>query len=274
MRVVFSIYDMPKRSRQFAPTHTKARRLRIAAVVVVIIAIFAVPVIRTSLRHGVSAFGLSITKGANSIGGWFGSIGTAVRTKHSLEAENIQLKAKVDELTAQLAERDQLARDNAELRVAMGRKEIHHFTLAAVIAKPPHSIYDTLIIDGGASLGFVEGDIVYADGETPIGTIGRVMPNSAIVRLYSSPGERTEARLSPSNVDITLVGRGGGNFSATVPHDVTVAEGAAVITKEIDGSIIGVFKKITSDERDPFKTLLLVSPTNINELAYVQVRQK
>ncbi len=265
---------MQKRSRQFSPTHTKTRQLRVAAVVVVLVAVFAIPTVRTGLRHGVSAVGIGIVRGANSFGGFFGNIATAVRRKESLEAENASLKTKVDELTARVTESDQIVRENADLRAAMGRSEAHHFTLAAVVAKPPHSIYDTLVIDGGSVLGFAPGDTVYANGATPIGTIDQVLPNSAIVRLYSAPGEKTEARLSPSNMDITLVGRGGGNFSATVAHDITVAADAAVVSKEADPSILAVFRKITSDARDPFQTLLLVSPVNVNELSFVEVRQK
>ncbi len=264
---------MQKRSRQFAPTHTKARQARIIVIVVLLVAIFAIPMVRLGLRHGVSAVGLGVSHATHSVGGFFGGIATSIRSKNSLEAENVALQAQVDELTTRLIDSVQLSRDNANLKAAMGRNENNHFTLAAVTAKPPHSVYDTLIIDGGSAVGFVAGNMVYANGETPIGTIDQVLVHSAIVRLYSAPGEKTSARLSPSNIDVEIVGRGGGNFSATVPHDIVVGEGAAVVTKDIHSSVLAVFKKVTSDARDPFQTLLLGSPLNINELAFVEVRQ-
>ncbi len=264
---------MQKRSRQFAPTHTKARQVRIIGIVVLLVTIFAIPLVRSGLRRGVSAVGLGVSRGTHSVGGFFSGVATSIRSKTSLEAENVALKAQVDELTTRLIDSVQLSRDNANLKAAMGRNESNHFTLAAVTAKPPQSIYDTLIIDGGSTVGFVAGNTVYANGETPIGTIDQVLPRSAIVRLYSAPGEKTEGRLSPSNIDVEIIGRGGGNFSATIPHDIVVGEGAAVVTKEIHSSVLAVFKKITSDSRDPFQTLLLGSPVNINELAFVEVRQ-
>jgi cell shape-determining protein MreC len=261
------------RQRQFAPTHTKTRRLRAAAIIIALGIIFAIPAVRGALRHGVSIIGLGISRSTHSVGGWFSGIATTIRSKHSLEAENIAQKAQIEELITRLTEHDQLARENADLKAAMGRNETHHFTLASVLAKPPHSIYDTLIIDGGSKVGFTVGQIVYANGETPIGRIEQVLAWSAIVRLYSAPGEKTEARLSPSNVDVTLIGRGGGNFSTTVAHDLDIGEGAAVVTKELNASVLAVFKKIISDERDPFQTMLLATPVNIHELSFVEVRQ-
>ncbi len=241
--------------------------------VLVIAALFAIGPTRRAIHTGVSAIGTVINRSANTVGGWFGSLRTAIRSKQALEAENKDLAMQVGELQTRLADSDQLTRENADLRAAMGRSEAPHFTLAAVLAKPPHSLYDTLIIDGGGAAGFTVGQVVYASGTTPIGTIAEVRSGSAVVRLHSAPGEQTEARLSPSNIDVTLVGRGGGNFSVTVPHDAQISTDAAVVTKEINPSVIALFKKITSDARDPFQTLLLAAPVNINELAFVEVRE-
>ena len=262
-----------KHSRQFSPTHTKTRQLRIAVIIVILVVVFAVPKVRSALRHGVSFIGLGIAQGTHSVGGFFGSVATAVRNKETLQNQNTALKAQVDQLTAQLATSTQLSQENADLKSAMNRTSTANFTLAAVISKPPHSMYDTIIIDGGSKNGFVTGQVVYADGQNPIGTIDQVLPTSAIVRLYSAPGQQTDARLSPSNIDVTIVGRGGGDFSATVPRDLVVTDGATVVTKDIDQSVLAVYKKITSDSRDPFQTLLLVSPINVNGLAFVEVRQ-
>lgn len=258
--------------RQFTPAHTKSRRLRVAIIVVVLVALFAVPVIRKGVRTATATVGLGIAHATHSVGGIFSWLGTSIRTKHSLENENTQLKAQVAELTTRVIERDSLARENADLKAAMGRAGAMHFTLASVVGKPPHSLYDTLLIDGGTASGFLVGQTVYASGETPIGTIESVLPHSAIVRLYSAPGQETQARLSPSNIDVTIVGRGGGNFSATVAHDLVVDPRATVVTKEIEVSVIAIFQKITSDPRDPFQTLLFAAPVNVNNLSFVEVR--
>lgn len=260
-------------SRQFVPARNKNKGIRIAVVAAVLILIFTIPVTRSAVKSAVHAIGMTVARSTHAVGGWFSGIGTMVRSKYAIENENTNLKVQIEELTARLSERDMLARENADLKQTLGRTNSAHFILAAVIAKPPHSIYDTLIIDGGTSIGLSVGQIVYANGETPIGFIQAVTANTATVELYSASGEKFDARLSPSNIDVTLIGRGGGNFSATVTHDVVIPDGAIVVTKEIHPYTVALFQKITSDPRDPFQTLLLSAPVNINELSFVEVRQ-
>lgn len=247
--------------------------MRLAVILVLVAIVFAVPPLRNGLRRSVSIVGTGIGHVTHSVGGFFGSIGTGIRSKNRLAEENAALRAEVSRLTAKTASEDVLAQENAELKAAMGRTENGVFVLAAVLGKPPHSVYDTLLVDGGAKAGISVGQTVYAGGETPIGTVAEVMPLSAVVRLYSAPGEKTEAHLFPSNTDITLIGRGGGNFSATIPHELTVEVGTAVVTKALDPKVIGTFMKVTSDARDPFQTLLLASAININDLSFVQIRK-
>lgn len=257
--------------KQYVP-----RRRRYPALIVVgvlLVVLLTVPVTRNGIRKGVGAFGMSVLRGTNAFGGWFKGIGSTLRFKSSLVEENSLLKGQLATLGARLAERDQLARENEELKAQMGRAVNIKFTLAAVLAKPPESLYDTLIVDGGESTGFTVGQVVYANGETPIGTIEQVMPDSAVVRLYSSSGQKTVARLDPSSVDVTLVGRGGGVFVVEVPHDLSVDANSLALSKELDPHIIATLQKATSDPRDSFQTLLFSSPVNMNELSFVQVRQ-
>ena len=260
--------------RQFVPAHTKTRRLRIAVIVGVIAVIFLVPVLRSGLRRGTAVIGAGVSQAAHATVGFFGSIGTGFRSKNALAAENAALAAQNAQLAAENANETMLAGELADLKASMGRTDPNmRFTLAAVIAKPPESPYDTLVVDGGASVGLAAGQTVYADGDTPIGTVAEVLPESAVVRLYSSPGQATDARLAPSNTDITLTGRGGGNFSATVPQGLAVADGATAVSKELVPTVLAVFEKVTSDPRDPFQTVLFASPLNVNGLAFVQVLQ-
>jgi cell shape-determining protein MreC len=259
--------------RQFVPAHTKTRRLRTALIILAALIIFGVPVIRNSLRHGAAFVGSGLGRGTHAVGGFFGSIGTAIRTKSSLEKENVSLQAKNAELTTSLIDHDTLVHELDDLKASMGRTTGIRLLLASVLEKPPHSLYDTLQIDGGREAGFMVGQTVYANGDTPIGTIVEVSTRTALVRLYSTPGEKTEARLSPSNTDITLIGRGGGNYSATVPHEVATAAGMTVVSKDISPRVIAVFQKVTSDPRDPFQTFLLNSPVNVNDLSFVEVGQ-
>ena len=260
--------------RQFVSAHTKTRRARTIAIVAGVALIFAVPVLRNGVGKGAAFVGTGISRGAHSVGGFFASIGTGFRSKNKLAAENAALTAENADLNAQVESENAIVQENTELKAAMGRTDPSaHFIFAAVIDKPPHSVYDTLVIDGGSGAGIAVGQTVYANGDTPIGTVAETMQGSALVKLYSAPGVATDARLSPSDTDITLTGRGGGDFSADVPHDLVVSSGATAVSKEFDPSVIAVFQKVTSDPRDPFQTLLLAAPINVNGLSFVEVRQ-
>ncbi len=259
--------------RQFVPAQTRSRRTRAAAIVFVVAVIFLVPPLRRTAFDAAGAIGLGTARVTRSVGGWIGGIGTGLRSKRALVAQNESLRAELGKAAAQLAAREQLLAENAALKEALGRRGEAHFIVASVLRKPPVSAYDTLVIDGGGEAGLAEGQTVYAYGETPIGTIVEVSGNSAVVRLWSAPGEKTAARLSPAGIDIELVGRGGGNFEAIVPQDLAVPESASAVTRELNAKVLARFRKVISDPRDPFQTLLMSAPVNVQMLSFVEVRQ-
>lgn len=260
-------------ARQFNPSHKGARIWRFGVVIVLVLAIVLVPVTRNAARIGLRSVGMVIAKGTHAVGGSINAVITTIRFKSSLEAENTALKNTNIKLAAQASAAESLARENADLKTILGRADHDHFVLASVIEKPPHSLYDTLMIDGGSSAGFVLGQTVYSEGEIPVGTISEVFPASALVTLYSTSGEKTEVRLLPSGIDVTLAGLGGGNFSVDAPHDLPVTPEIVAVTKELTPHVIARYQKTTSDPRDPFQTLLLSSSINMNELNIVEVKK-
>ena len=248
-------------------------------ILAVLVLLFAVPSTRDGIRRGANFVGVEILRVSNSVGGWFLEIGTTFRSKTALENENADLKAQLADNSSKILDYDALAAENTDLKSILGRSTTAHLTLAAVLANPWQSAYDTLVIDGGTNASLAVGQTVYAEGDMPIGTIETVAANSALVRLYSSPKETTDGDLYIANdtgtahLDVTLTGRGGGNFETTVPRDLVVPDGALVFSKDINPRVIAVFQKVTSDARDPFQTLLLESPVNVAELNFVEVGQ-
>ena len=259
--------------KQFVPRKRTGLAVGTVVAVVVIGILFAIPFTRTVVTTIFRAVGMTTLRTTDSVSNWFSWKGETMRTKKSLVAQNEDLKNQIIQFEARVAEDIMLRQNLADITSAMNRSEGMNVTLAAVLSKPPTSAYDTLVIDGGEHAGLQVGQTVFAAGATPIGIIESVSNNSALVRLYSSPGQETQARFSPAGIDITLVGRGGGNFSADVPHDLVVTEGAAAVTKELNSHLLAQFRKVTSDPRDPFQTVLLVAPVNIQSLSFVQVRQ-
>lgn len=259
--------------KQFVPHVARRRRFFIISTIVVLIALFSISTTRVGILKAFAYIGMPFARISSQATTSIDEMSERVHTKKTLIAENDALQSQVAELEVRLRERDMLVHELADLKAIFNREGSSSFTLASIISKPPHSPYGTLTIDGGSLVGIKDGQIVYADGRTPIGVIDGVMEKSAIVRLYAFPGERTMARLSPANLDIELIGKGGGNFIAIVPHDFVVAPETVAVTKELNSRIVAYMQEIISDDREPEKTILFTSPANVLELSFVQVKQ-
>jgi hypothetical protein len=118
-----------------------------------------------------------------------------------------------------------------------------------------------------------EGLQVFADGNMPIGEIGKVYENSSLVMLYSNPGQVTEAMLEGSNTTVELIGRGGGNFEMTIPLDLPSENGKLVVLPSTQSGVIAVIDALLSVPTDPVKKVLLRSPVNIQSLKWVQIKR-
>ena len=257
--------------KQYVPKKYPYRGILIAGGIFVLVLVL--PFTRSFISRVGGSIGTSILRVVNGSSGWLSNRFALLESKRSLLQENELLQGQILELEARNAERNLLAQENEELKRVLGRSESNTFILAAVLAKPPKSVYDTLLIDGGESIGLVKGQGVYAHGRIPIGIIEEVRSESAVVRLYSSAGEKTDVRLVPLGVDVTLVGRGGGAFSATVPHDIELTSDVTAVSIGLYQNIVAEFEKVTSDSRDTAQTALFASPMNMSELTFVQIRK-
>lgn len=270
---------MMSHRRQFVPVPNRGKRTAIIVILFIVVLVFSFRILRNILRETGSGVGMAVVHSSDTTFGIFSNIGIAFRSKASLNAENESSKSQLAEIQSRLIEHDILVSENKELKEYMGRKEAGSFVLAKILEKPSHSVYDTLIIDGGSNAGISAGQVVYVNGVIPIGKIEEVNKYSGTVRMFSSPKQNTEARLSilsgekATYVDVTLVGRGGGNFQTIVPHDLEVPVGTLASLRGLAGGIIAEYKKTISDERDPLQTVLLTSPVNIQEINFVQVAQ-
>ena len=204
--------------------HHSNKRLqyRIALCVFLILVLFVIPGTRRGIRNTFVAVATPVVRITDSVGTTFSNIFQTLRYKSSLVAENSALTQKNLDLTARVADYDELSRENQDLKTAMNRGSGAQFTLAAVLSKPPVSLYDTLIIDGGSKAGLQVGQTVYVNGDIPIGSISEVFSHVAVVTLYSAPAEKIDARLDPAHIDVTLFGHGGGDYLVSVPHDFAV----------------------------------------------------
>ena len=265
--------------------------LKITLGIVVLIFLFY---FRANIFDGLSSISQGVSHPVlvlgNIVGEKIKSVGSYFVSKNSLYQQNQKLQADLNFDEARMSNYDSVVADNASLKEILGGKDPKTpLVLAAILAKPNQSPYDTLVIDAGLAQGIKTGNTVFAlgydptgkaIGDVPIGRIAEVYQNSSKVILFSSPGETTEAVIennpAPSssqggNVFTELTGRGGGNFEMILPIDLTVQKGNQVDLPGTNPYLLAIIETVISDPRDPSIKALLQSPVNVQELKFVEV---
>ncbi len=143
--------------------------------------------------------------------------------------------------------------------------------VANVIARPPESPYDMLIIDAGTKVGSAVGDVVIAQGGIPIGTINEVSTYASRVILFSSPNATTTAWVGTSHYPIILKGTGSGTFSAQIIRQTKVTVGDMIFVPGIPQHAIGRIVRIDTAPAAVIETLRIKPFVNIFSLATVLV---
>ena len=218
----------------------------------------------------------------NVVSNSFGGFRAFVANKDDILKENEDLRNKLNEQTASLSNQTSVLADKLRLEAILGRKQDSNpFLLSAILAKPNKSPYDTLIVDTGENNGVKTGDLVFAMGNVPIGRVAAVYPFSAKIVLFSTADEKTEVVLATGSMPtgeagqsafVEVVGRGGGNFEMVLPRDFSITEGTEVVLPGIHSYTVAVVQAVISDPRDAFSKALLISPINIYELKFVQIK--
>ena len=194
------------------------------------------------------------------------------KTKQTLINDKLVIEQKLFLTGNLLALNETLQKENETLKDLLGRKEIKQKTiLASVLVKPPQTPYDSLLVDIGEDQGLEVGDKVIANANIFIGEVSEVLPHSAKVTLYSSPGRKLSVVLGLSQVSVEAVGIGGGNFHILLPREVEVKEGDVIIIPAITNNVFGIVEKINFKDTDSFQTVLFKSPVNISELSFVEI---
>lgn len=155
-----------------------------------------------------------------------GGVGTFFSDKHKLAYERDSLQK---ENAALVAENSALQTRVGDLTKLLGaRTEATPGVLAGVLARPPVSPYDVLVVDRGTKDGVSTGALVYGAGGVPLGTVAAATQNSSRVLLYSSPGKETAAWVGEAKIPLTIVGEGSGAFYSMASRDAGISAGMPV----------------------------------------------
>lgn len=176
----------------------------------------------------------------------------------ALAAENQVLAQKVAALSALLGDTHVAAPGNA--------------LVLDVVARPPESPYDSLVVSGGSADGVVVGMEAFGNGMVPIGSVESVTAHFARITLFSAPGVSLSAWVGASHTPLTLSGRGAGAFAAAAPRSSPIMKGDVVFAPGAGALPLGVVRTIGGDAASPTETVFITPSANPFTLSSVVVR--
>lgn len=159
-----------------------------------------------------------------------------------------------------------LAEENAELSAMLKLPHQLIFAGGRVAARPPKTVYDTLLTVVDRHAGVATGDLVLYKG-IYLGTVSSVAGDAVLITLASSPGMITEARAGTPAAIIIMHGLGGGAFGFEIPSSVALVPGDLVT---VSGLPIAVVRSVTPLEGNASAAVLAASPVSAASLSIVE----
>jgi cell shape-determining protein MreC len=199
------------------------------------------------------------------------SLFSGFSSKQKLATDNAALSTEIATLTNQnnaLTTRDQ---DLTKLLGGQGNISNGSMILAGVLARPPESAYDTLVVSSGSNAGVVVGAQAFGNGSIPIGEVTTVNKGSSVIQLLSTSGIRTDGWEGENRTPITLTGSGGGSLTASLPKEATPLVGDSVYVPGPGAIPVGT---VTEVDVDPSSTTLVVHIrliVNVFSLTWIQI---
>lgn len=219
--------------------------------------------------------GRPILETKQSIINGFTDIGYLFNTKEYLLNENRRLTEENSGIRLQMIDYQILKDENIDLKEMLGRNNLEdNFILGNILTKPSSSPYDTIIIDIGENDGVEINNVVYVNGDIPVGSITKLYEKTSLVSLFTNPGQKTEGFINGLNASVELTGRGGGNFEMIIPIELQVENGTIIYLPGLTSHVVALVDDVISAPTDPFKKVLLSSPVNIQNLKWVEVRKE
>lgn len=197
------------------------------------------------------------------------SAGSVFESKAALEQEIEQLRMENARLTT---ESQTLAARVSDLTKLLGSRTEHGSgILAGIIARPPISPYDVLVVDAGTEEGVESGKLVFGAGGMPVGTVASASGQNARVLLFSAPGRETGAWVGDTRVPVTLIGKGSGAMVAQVARDAEIIVGAQVYVSGPGALPIGSVSEVITDPASPLALLHIRPLANPFSITWVTI---
>lgn len=195
------------------------------------------------------------------------------KSKRELVEEIILMRAREQDLIQERLRLEVLQDENIKLRDDFKRNESagRELLLGHILVKPQVSPYGTVVLDVGSEHGVLLGNQVFSSPGVIMGEIVEVFRGTSKVRLYTASGSIQPVIIDNQNLYIEARGKGAGAMELHLPREVEIFEGDQLLYPSADNYIVGVVTARLFDVRDPFQTILAISPVNTNHLRWLYV---
>ena len=276
-----------RRTRKFFNDLLKSRHFLIVLIIICLTLILATFTRENSQGPLYTIAGTVITpfqNGVNRVGDALMNWASGFKNVQKLNTENEELRAKIEELTAQ---NNQLIQAQAELKRLEDLYELdqeypeYTKVAASVISKDPGNWYSTFVINKGKADGLAV-DMNVLAGSGLIGIITATGENWSTVRTIIDDASSISGMVASTSDtcvvsgNLSMMNSGKIEFSELKDRDEVVTEGTAIVTSNIStkyltGLLIGYVAEVAEDSNHLTKSGTLIPAADFKNIREVLV---
>ena len=276
-----------RKTRKFFNDLLKSRHFLIVLVIICLALILATFTRDNSQGPLYTIAGSVITpfqNGVNRVGDALMNWASGFKNVQKLNTENQELRAKIDELTAQ---NNQLIQAQAELKRLEELYELdqeypeYTKVAASVISKDPGNWYSTFVINKGTADGLAV-DMNVLAGSGLIGIITETGENWSTVRTIIDDASSISGMVASTSDtcvvsgNLSMMDSGKIEFSELKDRDEVVTEGTTIVTSNIStkyltGLLIGYVAEVAEDSNHLTKSGTLIPAADFKNIREVLV---
>ena len=276
-----------RRTRKFFNDLLKSRHFLIVLIIICLTLILATFTRENSQGPLYTIAGTVITpfqNGVNRVGDALMNWASGFKNVQKLNTENEELRAKIEELTAQ---NNQLIQAQAELKRLEDLYELdqeypeYTKVAASVISKDPGNWYSTFVINKGTADGLAV-DMNVLAGSGLIGIITETGENWSTVRTIIDDASSISGMVASTSDtcvvsgNLSMMNSGKIEFSELKDRDEVVTEGTAIVTSNIStkyltGLLIGYVAEVAEDSNHLTKSGTLIPAADFKNIREVLV---
>jgi cell shape-determining protein MreC len=248
----------------YRPKNTKKNNTKkFLFVLLIVVALFFFGFFLKGLLQNVAGPILNFNNQSSS---FFGNFISYFKSKNELEKLNKSLFQENQDLKIQILTLDNFKKENFNFKEQLNFVDLdRNFLTTRILTRPPTSPFDTFVISGSPQFK-IDQKVFYKN--LLIGRLIEVYDKTAVVKLYSSSGEKIAIKLLDNEFEAE--GQGNLSFVIKIPKSLSVEIETPIYSFETD-SVLGVVQIINTEENAVFQDVYFKYPININKLDYVQV---